>query len=191
MVYNESYITDDWGMKMDEIKRNLDIYYYDMNNSNKQKTIEMSNWIHTVRKYDIASDNNAKGRNAKGEHPILIKQQYVYVIDYGTNVGKEFKDLHLGLVIQNNKGNTFSDTVIVLPITDFKSKEKFDLNVHHKLYNNNFEYVDKHGLDKNPSKVKLADIRTVDKSRIGNRVGKVDKETYTKIMNKFLKIVKY
>ena len=78
----------------------------------------------------------------------------------------------------------------MLPITDFKSEEKYDYNVHHKLFNNNFEYVDRHGLDKNPSKVKVADIRTIDKSRIGSRVGKVDDETYKKIMVKFYRIVK-
>lgn len=175
---------------MDEIRKNLDDYYNNINNYNKQKSKEMSYWISTARKYDLISDTNASKRNKKGEHPILIKQQHVYVVDYGTNVGKEFKDLHLGLVIQNDKGNTFSDTVIVLPITDFKSEEKYDYNVHHKLFNNNFEYVDRHGLDKNPSKVKVADIRTIDKSRIGSRVGKVDDETYKKIMVKFYRIVK-
>ena len=97
--------------------------------------------------------------------------------------------MHLCLVIQNNKGNLYSDSVIVLPITDFKSAEKFDPNVHHKIFNSNFESVDRHGLDKNPSKVKVADITTVDKSRIGNRVGKLNNFTYEKIMKKLRRIL--
>nr|WP_286173435.1 type II toxin-antitoxin system PemK/MazF family toxin [Clostridium sp. WB02_MRS01] len=119
----------------------------------------------------------------------MLERKCIYVVDYGTNVGKEFKDLHLGLVIQNDTGNAFSDTVIVLPITDYKCDEKFDNNVHHKIYNSYFEFVDRHGLDKNPSKVKIADVTTVDKSRIGARVGKLDSKTYELIIKKFRKVV--
>lgn len=174
---------------MDEIKRNLDLYYYDMDNKNKIKTKEVSEWIHKQRKYDKISDANSKRRNSKGEHPITILNQHIYVIDFGSTVGMEFKDLHLGLVIQNDKGNLYSDTVIVLPITDFKSDEKYDINVHHKIYNSYFEFVDRNGLDKNPSKVKIADITTIDKSRIGNRVGKLNDKTYGLIVRKLKKIL--
>lgn len=174
---------------MDDIKRNLDIYYYDMNNNNKEKTKEVSEWIHKQRKYDKISLDNSKRRNKKGEHPITILNQYVYVVDYGSTVGMEFKDLHLGLVVQNDKGNLYSDTVIVLPITDYKSDEKFDHNVHHKIYNSYFESIDRHGLDKNPSKVKIADIVTIDKSRIGSRVGKLNDKTYGLIIGKLKKIL--
>ena len=174
---------------MDEIKRNLDLYYYDMDNKNKIKTKEVSEWIHKQRKYDKISDANSKRRNSKGEHPITILNQHIYVIDFGSTVGMEFKDLHFGLVIQNDKGNLYSDTVIVLPITDFKSDEKYDINVHHKIYNSYFEFVDRNGLDKNPSKVKIADITTIDKSRIGNRVGKLNDKTYGLIVRKLKKIL--
>lgn len=174
---------------MDDIKRNLDIYYYDIDSETRLKSKEVSEWIHRQRALDKISSDNAKRRNSSGHHPITILQQYVYVIEYGTNVGMEFKDLHLGLVIQNNKGNLYSDTVIVLPITDYKSDEKYDPNVHHKIYNSYFESVDRHSLDKNPSKVKIADITTVDKSRIGNRVGKLNNVTYEKIMQKLKKIL--
>lgn len=174
---------------MDEIKHNLDLYFSGTNNTNKTKTKEVSEWVHRQRKYDVVSDNNSKRRNEKGEHPITILKQYVYVVDYGSTVGMEFKDLHLGLVIQNDKGNLYSDTVIVLPITDFKNDEKYDHNVHHKIYNSYFESVDRRGLDKDPSKVKIADITTIDKSRIGSRVGKLNNKTYGLIMDKLKKIL--
>ena len=174
---------------MNEIKQNLDLYLYGTNNTNKAKTKEVSAWINKQRKYDAISVANSKRRKTNGEHPITILRQYVYVIDYGSTVGMEFKDLHLGLVIQNDKGNLYSDTVIVLPITDYKSDEKFDPNVHHKICNSYFESVDRHGLDKNPSKVKIADITTVDKSRIGSRVGKLNDKTYGLIIGKLKKIL--
>ena len=168
---------------MDEIKRNLDTYYYDTDSSNRVKTKEVSEWIHQQRKYDKISSNNSKRRNQKGQHPVSILNQYVYVVDYGSNVGMEFKDLHLGLVVQNDKGNLYSDTVIVLPINDYKGDEKFDLHVHHKIYNSYYETV-----DRNASKVKIADIVTVDKARIHNRVGKLNDKTFNLIMKK-LKII--
>ena len=52
-----------------------------------------------------------------------------------------------------------------------------------------FEFVDRNGLDKNPSKVKIADITTIDKSRIGNRVGKLNDKTYGLIVRKLKKIL--
>lgn len=191
LVYNQNHIIllTIEGNTMNEIKQNLDSYFAGTNDTNKVKTKEVSEWIHRQRKYDAISDRNSKRRNGKGEHPITILKQYVYVIDYGSTVGMEFKDLHLGLVIQNDKGNLYSDTVIVLPITDFKDNEKYDPNVHHKICNSYFENVDKRGLDKDPSKVKIADITTVDKSRIGNRIGKLNNKTYGLIMGKLKKIL--
>lgn len=174
---------------MNDIKRNLDKYFTDITAANKEKTKEVSAWINKQRNYDAISKNNSQKRNTKGEHPVRILKQYVYVVDFGSNVGMEFKDLHLGLVVQNDKGNLFSDTVIVLPITDYKSDEKFDNNVHHKIYNSYFESVDRHGLDKDPSKVKISDITTVDKSRIGSRVGKLNDRTYMLIIKKLRKIL--
>ena len=44
---------------MDEIRKNLDDYYNNINNYNKQKSKEMSYWISTARKYDLISDTNA------------------------------------------------------------------------------------------------------------------------------------
>lgn len=174
---------------MHDIKRNLDKYYNDTTSDNKQKTKEVSEWINKQRQFDNVSQMNSKRRNSRGEHPVHILNQYIYVVDYGSNVGVEFEDLHLGLVVQNDKGNLYGDTVIVLPITDYKSHEKFDNNVHHKIYNSYFESVDRHGLDKNPSKVKIADITTVDKARIGRRVGKLNDITYELIIKKLQKIL--
>ena len=127
---------------MEQIKKDLTTYYNNINTNNIKKTKEVSKWINTQRKYDQVSENNSQKRNNKGEHPVTIFSQYIYVVDYGSSVGKEFKDLHLGLVIQNDKGNLYSDTTIVLPITDFKAEEKYDKNVHHKIYNHFFESVE-------------------------------------------------
>lgn len=174
---------------MDDIKRNLDLYYYDINPSNKDKSEAVSKQIHKSREYDRISDINAKNRDAKKHHPVRIRKRTVYVIDFGKNVGREFEDLHLGLVIQNDIGNLFGDNVIVLPITDCKSNDKYNPKLHHKIWNNYFESVTLNGLDKNPSKVKIADITTIDKARIGRAVGVLNQRTYDMIIEKLCKIL--
>ena len=137
MVENAKYYYNR-GMRMDDIKRNLDLYYYDMNYSNKDKSKDVSEWIHKSREYDKISDLNSKNRDEKKHHPVKVKKRAIYVIDFGKNVGKEFEDLHLGLVIQNDIGNLYGDNVIVLPITDFKSKDKYNHKLHHKIWNSYF-----------------------------------------------------
>ena len=169
---------------MDDIKRNLDLYYYNIDHQNKVKSEEVSKWIHTSREYDVISDVNCKNRDSQKRHPSIIQSRTIYVIDYGKNVGKEFDDLHLGLVISNNGSNLFGDTVVVLPITDFKSSKQYNSHIHHKIWNTYFDSVEKSGLDKNPSKVKIADIVTIDKARIKRKVGVLNERTYKTIMKK-------
>ena len=188
MVENAKYYYNR-GMRMDHIKRNLDLYYYDMNYSNKDKSKDVSEWIHKSREYDKISDLNSKNRDEKKHHPVKVKKRAIYVIDFGKNVGKEFEDLHLGLVIQNDIGNLYGDNVIVLPITDFKSKDKYNPKLHHKIWNSYFESVTLNGLDKDPSKVKISDITTVDKARFGRMVGIINKTTYNIIIEKLCKIL--
>ena len=45
------------------------------------------------------------------------------------------------------------------------------------------------GLDKDPSKVKISDITTVDKARFGRMVGIINKTTYNIIIEKLCKIL--
>lgn len=74
-------------------------------------------------------------------------------------------------------------------ITDYKSNDKYNPKLHHKIWNNYFESVTLNGLDKNPSKVKIADITTVDKARIGRAVGVLNQQTYDIIIEKLCKIL--
>lgn len=74
------------------------------------------------------------------------------------------------LVIQNNRGNKYSPTVIVAAIT---SRLKTKLPTHVLLRNIK-------GLDKN-SVVLLEQVRTIDKKRLDNYIGTLTKEQMQKI----------
>ena len=74
------------------------------------------------------------------------------------------------MVIQNNRGNKYSPTVIVAAIT---SRLKTKLPTHVLLRNIK-------GLDKN-SVVLLEQVRTIDKKRLDNYIGTLTKEQMQKI----------
>ena len=59
----------------------------------------------------------------------LRRNQLVWV-DFGSNVGSEQNGIRPAIVVQNDKGNKFSSTTIVVPIT---SQNKTKLPTHVKL----------------------------------------------------------
>ena len=96
----------------------------------------------------------------------------VLLVDLDPVVGSEQGKTRPALVIQNNLGNKFSSTIIVAPITS----KKFS-----KVYLTNIElFVGEGGLEVN-STVLLGQIRTIDKSRVLKKLGKVDEEKIRQI----------
>ena len=82
------------------------------------------------------------------------------------------------LIIQNNVGNKYSPTTIIACLTT-KCTSKHTIPTHITLDNSN-------GLPKD-SMVLLEQIRTIDKSRLSNRIGKISDEDMEKV-NKALMI---
>jgi mRNA-degrading endonuclease toxin of MazEF toxin-antitoxin module len=111
-------------------------------------------------------------------------------VEFGINVGFEFNSLHLGLILQNDTGNTFRNTTIIIPITDYKDG-KFDKHVNIKLTNDDLESKVLNGLVKDPSKLKLEDIRVIDKARLGVKIGKVKPDYMKVVENKLKKLLSF
>ncbi len=91
-----------------------------------------------------------------------IKRGGIYLADLDPAMGHEISKTRPVLVISNDKNNTFSGTVTVLPITS-KSLEKiypFEVGVE----------KGKGNLPKN-SKIKADQIRTLDKRRLIKPIG--------------------
>ena len=94
-----------------------------------------------------------------------IKRGEVYLATLGPVVGKEISKTRPVVVVSNDKNNEFSGTVTILPVTSRNLK---------KIYA--FEVFLPKGSGKLPkdSKAKADQIRTLDKSRIVARIGKLE-----------------
>ena len=86
------------------------------------------------------------------------------------SIGSEQGGFRPVLVLQNDKGNQYSPTTIVAAVTS--KREKAGLPTHVKIT------ID--GL-KTPSIVLLEQLRTIDKTRLGDYAGKLNKDTMGKV----------
>ena len=88
----------------------------------------------------------------------------IFMADLGGGIGSEQQGVRPVIVIQNDLGNQFSPTVIVAPMTT-QGIKKHDLPTH--CY---FDEIE--GLDE-PSMAILEQLRTVDKKRLFDKVGRL------------------
>ena len=95
----------------------------------------------------------------------------VYWADLSPTVGSEISKTRPVLIVSNNINNQYASTVSILPITSTTSKiypfEVFLSKGEGNLTNN--------------SKAKANQIRTIDKLRIGARIGKISNPKLTEI----------
>ena len=100
-----------------------------------------------------------------------IKRGDMFYADLSPVVGSEQGGIRPVLIIQNDLGNKYSPTVIAAAITSQTSKNK--LPTHIEINSSSC------GLKSN-SVVLAEQIRTIDKSRLKERIGHIDEE---KIIN--------
>lgn len=149
-------------------------------------------WLLKKKQLDKLSQENywEKLQHPNKHHPIRPYRGELFVVELGINVGFEFSSLHLSLIIQNDIGNTFRNTTIIIPITDYKDG-KFDKYVNKKITNEDLESKVLNGLNKDPSKLKLEDIRIIDKARLEAKIGKVKPEYIKEVENKLKKLLSF
>ena len=99
---------------------------------------------------------------------MTVKRGDIYYADLSPVVGSEQGGIRPVLIVQNDVGNKFSPTVIAAAITSQKDKTK--LPTHISVSSQNC------GLAKD-SIVLLEQIRTIDKQRLGEKMGHLDAET--------------
>jgi mRNA interferase MazF len=101
----------------------------------------------------------------------MIQRGDIYYADLSPVTGSEQGGLRPVIVIQNDKGNQHSPTVIVAAITSNIKKTKLPTHI---------VLPEIEGLSKR-SIVLLEQIRTIDKSRLSNKIGSIDGEYMHKI----------
>ena len=99
-----------------------------------------------------------------------VKKGEMYYADLSPVVGSEQGGIRPVIILQNDKGNRYSPTTIIASVTSRKKKKH--LPTHIKIPNS-----------KRKSVVMLEQVRTIDKSRLLEYIGKLDNGTMQKIDN--------
>ncbi len=104
----------------------------------------------------------------------IVKRGDIYYDDLSPVVGSEQGGMRPVLIVQNDTGNRHSPTVIAAAITSQTGKAK--LPTHIELSGRSV------GLTRD-SVILLEQIRTIDKSRLREKMGRLDGDTMTKVDN--------
>lgn len=109
--------------------------------------------------------------NNFGKLENVVKRGDIVLCDLGFGEGSEQSGIRPCVVIQNDKGNRYSTTLIVAAITSSSAKAKMPTHI---------EIDEKCGLDK-ASVILCEQIRTIDKNRVKKFIGSVNREVREKI----------
>lgn len=106
-----------------------------------------------------------------------IKRGELYYADLNHGIGSEQDGIRPVLIIQNNVGNKYSPTVIVASITaDIHSKHRIPTHL----------WIPAKDRLKQDSVILLEQIRTIDKSRLKNKLGKLSVREMIKVNYRLL-----
>jgi Growth inhibitor len=125
-------------------------------------------------KFDVAN-------NPQKFHPIKPKRGEIYNTIITEGIGSELSGNHLAVIMQNKSGNIYAEKVNILPIEGDGSKVNPNYQV--KLTN---EDLIEGKLNKDPSRIIITDITTIDKARLDIKVGTIKPEKMTEISKKLL-----
>ena len=103
---------------------------------------------------------------------MIIKRGDIYYADLSPVIGSEQGGVRPVLVVQNDIGNKYSPTVIAAAITSQINKAKLPTHIEISA----LEY----GLLKD-SVILLEQIRTIDKKRLREKIGRLDDELMDKV----------
>ncbi len=99
---------------------------------------------------------------------IKFKRGDIFYADLNPVVGSEQGGVRPVLIIQNNTGNKYSPTTIVIAAITSKVTDKKALPTHYPIQASK-------GIERD-SLILLEQIRTIDKTRIGEYIGTLDDE---------------
>lgn len=105
---------------------------------------------------------------------MIVKRGEIYSADLNPVVGSEQGGIRPVLVIQNDIGNRFSPTVIVLAITSKLGKARLPTHVDIA--------AGEAGLTK-PSIILAEQMRTLEKTRLGERLGRLNEKEMQRVEN--------
>ena len=105
---------------------------------------------------------------------MTVKRGDIFYADLSPVVGSEQGGIRPVVIVQNDVGNRHSPTVIAAAITSQTAKAKLPTHIE--------VYADKYGLAKD-SVILLEQIRTIDKTRLKEKMGHLEDELMSKVDN--------
>ena len=105
---------------------------------------------------------------------MVVKRGDMFYADLSPVVGSEQGGIRPVLIIQNDLGNKYSPTVIAAAITSQTTKNKLPTHI---------EIQSNEGGLKNDSVILTEQIRTIDKSRLKEKIGHIEDENVMKQIN--------
>lgn len=105
---------------------------------------------------------------------MVIKRGDMFYADLSPVVGSEQGGIRPVLIIQNDLGNKYSPTVIAAAITSQTTKNKLPTHI---------EIQSTEGGLKNDSIILTEQIRTIDKSRLKEKIGHIEDENVMQQIN--------
>ena len=103
-----------------------------------------------------------------------VKRGDIFYADLSPVVGSEQGGIRPVVIVQNDVGNRHSPTVIAAAITSQTAKAKLPTHIE--------VYADKYGLAKD-SVILLEQIRTIDKTRLKEKMGHLEDDLMMKVDN--------
>ncbi|MDE6195393.1 MAG: type II toxin-antitoxin system PemK/MazF family toxin [Erysipelotrichaceae bacterium] len=101
---------------------------------------------------------------------MMVKRGDVYYANLSPVIGSEQGGVRPVVIVQNDKGNKYSKTVIIAPIS--KKMSKPPIPTHVVFSADSLSYV---------SMILCEQIRTIDKKRLGQWICTLDQETIAKV----------
>ena len=101
----------------------------------------------------------------------LIRRGDIYWVNLPDSNGREIKDTHPALVVSNDRQNTASPLIVIMPITSLKAGDKvFSFQVPITLEKKSVILVDQ--------------IRTIDRDKFKDKISKIDNGLMEEVENK-------
>ena len=129
--------------------------------------LSLSNWKYMPTKL-YYSEKKKEGVK------LTVKRGDIYYADLSPVIGSEQGGLRPVLIVQNDIGNKYSPTVIAAAITSRLGKAKLPTHID--------VYAERFGLVKD-SVILLEQIRTIDKTRLKEKMGHIDDVLMQKVNN--------
>lgn len=168
------------GILKDELEKVID----ELKHTDFVKFKELVNNTKEILKITYESGQHQKQRpktgEEKGQHPVKPIRGEIYNAILGENAGSELSGEHPVIIIQNATGNLFAQKVIVIPIEG----DGNTINESYMMKVTSEDLEDNKKLKKDPSRFIVSEIITIDKARLGVKVGKLKREKMKELNQK-------